>query len=37
MQLALLAQLNIERAARRACILVTDIASGTQRLGKSVV
>lgn len=32
MQLALLAQLNIERAARRACILVTDIASGTQRL-----
>ena len=32
MDLALLAALNAERAARRACILVTDTASGAQRL-----
>ncbi len=32
MQLALLQALNIERAARRACVLVTDMASGGQRL-----
>jgi xanthine dehydrogenase accessory factor len=32
MDLALLAQLNAERAARRAAVLVTDIASGAQRL-----
>lgn len=32
MDLALLGELNAERAARRACILVTDIASGAQRL-----
>ena len=32
MDLALLAALNAERAARRACILVTDTASGSQRL-----
>lgn len=32
MDLRLLAALNAERAARRAAILVTDLASGTQRL-----
>jgi xanthine dehydrogenase accessory factor len=32
MQLGLLSRLNAERAARRAAILVTDIASGEQRL-----
>ena len=32
MELALLEQMNTERAERRACILVTDIASGAQRL-----
>jgi xanthine dehydrogenase accessory factor len=32
MDLALLARLNAERAARRAAVLVTDIASGAQRL-----
>ena len=32
MDLALLAALNAERAARRACILVPDTASGAQRL-----
>jgi len=32
MDLALLASLNAERAARRAAVLVTDIASGAQRL-----
>lgn len=32
MDLALLASLNQERAARRAAVLVTDIASGAQRL-----
>jgi xanthine dehydrogenase accessory factor len=33
-KLAILAALNSERAARRAAIVVTDIASGTQRLVK---
>ena len=32
MRLALLSALNVERAARRATVLVTDIASGEQRL-----
>ena len=32
MKIALLKQLNAERAARRACVLVTDMASGGQRL-----
>jgi xanthine dehydrogenase accessory factor len=32
MDLSLLAALNAERAARRACILVTEVASGAQRL-----
>ena len=32
MKLSLLRQLNGERAARRACVLVTDTASGEQRL-----
>ena len=32
MDLALLSALNAERDARRACILVTDVASGAQRL-----
>ncbi len=32
MDLALLQQLNAERLARRACVLVTDLASGRQRL-----
>ncbi len=32
MRLDLLAALNAERAARRACVLVTDLASGAQRL-----
>jgi xanthine dehydrogenase accessory factor len=32
MDLALLSALNAERAARRACILVTEVASGAQRL-----
>ena len=32
MQLALLETLNAERAARRACVLVTNIAKGEQRL-----
>ncbi len=32
MQLALLEQLNAERAARRGCILVTDVETGDQRL-----
>ena len=32
MQLALLTALNTERAARRACVLVTDTGTGTQRL-----
>jgi xanthine dehydrogenase accessory factor len=32
MHLSLLSQLNAERAARRAAILVTDVASGEQRL-----
>jgi xanthine dehydrogenase accessory factor len=31
-KLALLSDLNAERAARRACIIVTDLASGEQRL-----
>lgn len=34
MDLALLAAMNEERAARRAAILVTDLATGTQRLVK---
>ncbi|MDH7799469.1 MULTISPECIES: XdhC family protein [unclassified Beijerinckia] len=34
MDLALLSAMNVERAARRACILVTDAADGTQRLVK---
>jgi len=34
MQLATLAELNVERAARRPAILVTDVASGEQRLVK---
>ena len=36
MKLAILSALNNERAARRAAIVVTDIASGTQRLVKGV-
>lgn len=32
MDLALLSAMNAERAARRACVLVTDLGSGTQRL-----
>jgi xanthine dehydrogenase accessory factor len=36
MDLALLSALNTERAARRACVLVTDTASGQQRLVKGV-
>ncbi len=32
MRLDLLAALNAERAARRPCVLVTDLAAGTQRL-----
>ena len=32
MRLDLLAALNAERAARRACVLVTDVGSGAQRL-----
>ncbi|AXS39056.1 XdhC family protein [Breoghania sp. L-A4] len=32
MQLALLEQLNAERAARRGCILITDVTTGAQRL-----
>jgi len=35
-KLAILSALNNERAARRAAIVVTDIASGTQRLVKGV-
>jgi xanthine dehydrogenase accessory factor len=35
MQLATLAELNAERAARRPVILVTDVASGEQRLVKA--
>lgn len=35
MQLATLAELNAERAARRPAILVTDVASGEQRLVKA--
>ena len=34
MKLAILVALNGERAARRAAIVVTDVASGTQRLVK---
>ena len=34
MRLELLSILNVERAARRACVLVTDIESGEQRLVK---
>lgn len=34
MDLALLSAMNVERAARRACILITETASGTQRLVK---
>lgn len=34
MDLSLLSQLNAERAARRAAIMITDMASGTQRLVK---
>jgi xanthine dehydrogenase accessory factor len=32
MKASLLAALNVERAARRACVLVTDVATGEQRL-----
>ena len=35
MRLDLLAALNAERAARRACVLVTDLAGGEQRLVKA--
>jgi xanthine dehydrogenase accessory factor len=35
MKLSLLAELNAERAARRAVIVVTDVASGAQRLVKA--
>ncbi len=35
MQLAILKSLNAERAARRAAIVVTDIASGEERLVKA--
>ncbi len=35
MKLATLAELNAERAARRPAILVTDIATGEQRLVKA--
>jgi xanthine dehydrogenase accessory factor len=35
MQLATLAEINVERAARRPAILVTDVASGEQRLVKA--
>ena len=35
MQLAILAALNTERAARRAAVVVTDVASGEQRLVKA--
>jgi xanthine dehydrogenase accessory factor len=35
-KLAILVALNAERAARRAAIVVTDVASGTQRLVKAV-
>ncbi|HEY8581144.1 MAG TPA: XdhC family protein, partial [Beijerinckiaceae bacterium] len=35
MRLALLSALNVERAARRACVLVTDLESGDQRLVKA--
>ena len=35
MQLQLLQQMNAERAARRACVLVTQTASGAQRLVKA--
>jgi xanthine dehydrogenase accessory factor len=35
MRLDLLAALNAERAARRACALITDFADGTQRLVKA--
>jgi xanthine dehydrogenase accessory factor len=35
MQLATLAELNTERAARRPAILVTDVGSGEQRLVKA--
>ncbi len=36
MRLALLTALNAERAARRACVLVTDLATGEQRLVTAV-
>src|SRR3954468_4108419 len=36
MKLDILASLNAERAARRAAIVVTDVASGGQRLVKAV-
>lgn len=35
MRLEILTALNTERAARRACVLVTDLASGEQRLVKA--
>ena len=35
MDLALLSAMNVERAARRACVLVTDTETGAQRLVKS--
>ena len=35
MKLELLKTLNAERAARRALVVVTDVASGEQRLVKS--
>lgn len=35
MRLSVLQALNEERAARRACVLVTDVASGAQRLVKA--
>ena len=35
MKAALLSALNAERAARRACVLVTELGSGTQRLVRS--
>jgi xanthine dehydrogenase accessory factor len=35
MRLDLLTALNAERAQRRACVLITELASGTQRLAKA--
>ena len=35
MELATLAELNVERAARRPAIIITDPASGEQRLVKA--